>query len=207
MEPKVVVKNLYKIFGNNPNSALELLKKGEDKDTIFDKTGQTVGVCDAGFEIYKGEIFVIMGLSGSGKSTLVRLLNRLIEPTSGQVLVDDTDIASMDDEALLNLRRKDMSMVFQSFALMPHMTVLQNTAFGLELAGIAVEEREQRASAALDQVGLKAWADSYPDELSGGMQQRVGLARALANNPSVMLMDEAFSAVNPSIRSELCPTP
>ena len=148
-----------------------------------------------------------MGLSGSGKSTLVRLLNRLIEPTSGQVLVDDTDIASMDDEALLNLRRKDMSMVFQSFALMPHMTVLQNTAFGLELAGIAVEEREQRASAALDQVGLKAWADSYPDELSGGMQQRVGLARALANNPSVMLMDEAFSALDPLIRSELCPTP
>lgn len=203
MTEKVVVKNLYKIFGDEPKQALKLLQERVAKEEIFDRTGQTVGVCDASFAINAGEIFVIMGLSGSGKSTLVRLLNRLIEPTAGQVLVDGRDIASMDDSALLELRRMDMSMVFQSFALMPHMTVGQNAAFGLELAGIDRGEREQRALAALDQVGLRAWADSYPDELSGGMQQRVGLARALANDPSVMLMDEAFSALDPLIRSEM----
>jgi glycine betaine/proline transport system ATP-binding protein len=203
MTEKVVVKNLYKIFGEHPKQALELLQQGVDKEEIFDHTGQTVGVCDASFAINEGEIFVIMGLSGSGKSTLVRLLNRLIEPTAGQVLVDGRDIAAMDDGTLLELRRKDMSMVFQSFALMPHLTVGQNAAFGLDLAGIDRGERERRALEALDQVGLKAWADSYPDELSGGMQQRVGLARALANDPSVMLMDEAFSALDPLIRSEM----
>ncbi|MEJ2308511.1 MAG: glycine betaine/L-proline ABC transporter ATP-binding protein ProV [Gammaproteobacteria bacterium] len=203
MTEKVVIKNLYKIFGDDPKQALKLLQEGVDKDEIFNRTGQTVGVCDASFAINEGEIFVIMGLSGSGKSTLVRLLNRLIDPTSGQVLVDGKDIASMSDAELLEMRRKDMSMVFQSFALMPHMTVGQNTAFGLELGGVPKAEREARALAALDQVGLKAWADSYPDELSGGMQQRVGLARALANDPSVMLMDEAFSALDPLIRSEM----
>ncbi|NEV61299.1 glycine betaine/L-proline ABC transporter ATP-binding protein ProV [Thiorhodococcus minor] len=203
MNEKVVVKHLYKVFGNEPEKAMHLLEQGVDKDAIFDRTGQTVGVCDANFSIMEGEIFVIMGLSGSGKSTIVRLLNRLIEPTSGQVLVDGRDIAAMDDQALMELRRKDMSMVFQSFALMPHLTVVRNAAFGLELAGIDPAEREERALAALDQVGLKAWAESYPDELSGGMQQRVGLARALANDPSVMLMDEAFSALDPLIRSEM----
>jgi glycine betaine/proline transport system ATP-binding protein len=203
MPEKVVVKNLYKIFGDRPRDALELLREGIDKDDIFNRTGQTVGVCDASFAIYEGEIFVVMGLSGSGKSTLVRLLNRLIEPTAGQVLVDGQDIAAMGNAELLELRRKDMSMVFQSFALMPHLTVLQNAAFGLDLAGVGRVEREQRALTALDQVGLEAWADSYPDELSGGMQQRVGLARALANDPSVMLMDEAFSALDPLIRSEM----
>jgi glycine betaine/proline transport system ATP-binding protein len=203
MTEKVVVKNLYKIFGGNPMQALKLLQQGIDKDEIFDLTGQTVGVCDASFSIDEGEVFVIMGLSGSGKSTLVRLLNRLIEPTSGQVLVDDRDIAAMNDKELLELRRKDMSMVFQSFALMPHMSVSQNASFGLELAGVPHVEQERRALAALDQVGLKARANSYPDELSGGMQQRVGLARALANDPSVMLMDEAFSALDPLIRSEM----
>jgi len=203
MAEKVVVRRLYKIFGEAPRKALELLRQGVDKDEIFDRTGQTVGVCDASFAINAGEIFVIMGLSGSGKSTLVRLLNRLIEPTAGEVLVDGRDIAAMDDEQLLELRRKDMSMVFQSFALMPHLTVVQNAAFGLELAGVDAVERQRRALQALEQVGLKAWADSYPDELSGGMQQRVGLARALANDPSVMLMDEAFSALDPLIRSEM----
>jgi glycine betaine/proline transport system ATP-binding protein len=200
---KLVVRNLYKIFGDEPKKALELLQQGVDKEHIFDRSGQTVGVCDASFAINAGEIFVIMGLSGSGKSTLVRLLNRLIEPTAGQVLVDGRDIAAMNEEELLGLRRKDMSMVFQSFALMPHLTVVQNAAFGLDLAGVDAAERERRALDALDQVGLKAWADSYPDELSGGMQQRVGLARALANDPSVMLMDEAFSALDPLIRSEM----
>lgn len=203
MTAKVLVKHLYKVFGDEPQKAMHLLEQGVDKDQIFDQTGQTVGVCDASFAIDAGEIFVIMGLSGSGKSTLVRLLNRLIEPTAGQVLVDGRDIAAMDDAALRELRRRDMSMVFQSFALMPHLTVGQNAAFGLELAGMTPAEREKRALEALDQVGLKAWADSYPDELSGGMQQRVGLARALANGPSVMLMDEAFSALDPLIRSEM----
>ncbi|MCB1802825.1 MAG: ATP-binding cassette domain-containing protein, partial [Gammaproteobacteria bacterium] len=203
MMEKVVVKNLYKVFGDEPDAAMAMLEQGVDKQDIFDRTGQTVGVCDASFSINAGEIFVIMGLSGSGKSTLVRLLNRLIEPTAGQVLVDGRDIAAMNDDELLQLRRKDMSMVFQSFALMPHLTVLQNTAFGLELGGMPAAEREARALQALDQVGLSAWGDSYPDALSGGMQQRVGLARALANDPSVMLMDEAFSALDPLIRSEM----
>jgi glycine betaine/proline transport system ATP-binding protein len=203
MAEKVVVKHLYKIFGDEPHKALSLLEQGVDKNDIFDRTGQTVGVCDASLSINEGEIFVIMGLSGSGKSTMVRLLNRLIEPTAGQVLVDGRDIAAMSNEELLELRRRDMSMVFQSFALMPHMTVLANTAFGLDLAGEPKGVQEERAMAALDQVGLKAWAHSYPDELSGGMQQRVGLARALANDPSVMLMDEAFSALDPLIRSEM----
>ncbi|NEX15220.1 MAG: proline/glycine betaine ABC transporter ATP-binding protein ProV [Halochromatium sp.] len=203
MKEKVVVEHLYKVFGDHPDEALRLLHEGVDKGAIFEQTGQTVGVCDAGFSIYEGEIFVVMGLSGSGKSTMVRLLNRLIEPSAGKVLVDGRDIAAMNDAELLDLRRRDMSMVFQSFALMPHLTVGANAAFGLELAGVSRAEREERALAALDQVGLKAWAESYPDELSGGMQQRVGLARALANNPSVMLMDEAFSALDPLIRSEM----
>ncbi|UKV16359.1 glycine betaine/L-proline ABC transporter ATP-binding protein ProV [Thalassospiraceae bacterium SW-3-3] len=203
MTDKIVVKDLYKVFGDRPDQAMQMINNGIDKAEIFDKTGQTVGVCGASFTVREGEIFVVMGLSGSGKSTLVRLLNRLIEPTSGQVLYDGTDIAAMSDEELRELRRRDMSMVFQSFALMPHMSVVDNAAFGLELAGVAEEERHQRALNALDQVGLKAQANSYPDELSGGMQQRVGLARALANDPSVMLMDEAFSALDPLIRTEM----
>jgi glycine betaine/proline transport system ATP-binding protein len=203
MQHKVVVRHLYKVFGEHPEAALRLLEQGVDKDEIFARTGQTVGVCDASFSIDKGEIFVIMGLSGSGKSTLVRLLNRLIEPSAGQVIVDGRDIAALNDAELIQLRRRDMSMVFQSFALMPHLSVGRNAAFGLELAGVPQAEREARALAALDQVGLKSWAASWPDELSGGMQQRVGLARALANDPSVMLMDEAFSALDPLIRSEM----
>ncbi|WP_341363928.1 glycine betaine/L-proline ABC transporter ATP-binding protein ProV [Thalassospira sp. SN3W] len=203
MTDKIVVKDLYKVFGDRPDQAMQMINDGIDKAEIFDKTGQTVGVCGASFTVRQGEIFVVMGLSGSGKSTLVRLLNRLIEPTLGQVLYDGTDIAAMNDEELRELRRRDMSMVFQSFALMPHMSVVENAAFGLELAGVAENERHERALNALDQVGLKAQANSYPDELSGGMQQRVGLARALANDPSVMLMDEAFSALDPLIRTEM----
>ncbi|WP_028303229.1 glycine betaine/L-proline ABC transporter ATP-binding protein ProV [Oceanospirillum maris] len=203
MSVKLEIKNLYKIFGENPAKALSLLDQGINKDEIFSQTGQTVGVKDASLSINEGEIFVIMGLSGSGKSTLVRLLNRLIEPTRGHVLIDGEDIAAMNDEQLRQVRRKKISMVFQSFALMPHMSVLDNTAFGLELAGESVEARHAKALDALDQVGLAAHAESYPDELSGGMQQRVGLARALANNPDVMLMDEAFSALDPLIRTEM----
>ena len=203
MTEKLVVKNLFKIFGSRPDAAMKLLAKGEDKDSIFAKTGQTAGVVDANFAVEAGEIFVIMGLSGSGKSTLVRLLNRLIEPTAGEILIDGRDIAKMTSEELLDLRRRDMSMVFQSFALMPHLSVVQNAAFGLEIAGVGAEDRRERAMEALDQVGLHAYANSYPSELSGGMQQRVGLARALANDPTIMLMDEAFSALDPLIRSEM----
>ena len=202
-EVKIAVKNLFKIFGPSPKKALSLLEQGLDKEAIFEKTGTTVGVQDASFAIQTGEIFVIMGLSGSGKSTMVRMLNRLIEPTAGQVMIDGEDIVSMNPEQLVALRRKKMSMVFQSFALMPHLTVLQNAAFGLEMDGVDKPTREARALRALEQVGLDAWAASMPNELSGGMQQRVGLARGLAVDPDILLMDEAFSALDPLIRTEM----
>jgi len=200
---KLVVRDLTKIFGERPQEALQLLRDGLSKDVIFQRTQQTVGVDHASFEINEGEVFVIMGLSGSGKSTLVRLLNRLIEPTAGEVLIEGEDIAQMSEQQLIELRRRDMSMVFQSFALLPHLRVLDNVAFGLELAGVGKQQRQDRAMAALEQVGLAANAQSFPDELSGGMQQRVGLARALANDPGIMLMDEAFSALDPLIRGEM----
>lgn len=203
MNAKVEIKHLYKVFGDNPEKAMKLLRQGVDKADILERTGQTVGVFDASMDIREGEIFVIMGLSGSGKSTLVRMLNRLIDPTAGEVLIDGVDIAKMSDEELRNLRRRKMGMVFQSFALMPHLNVVQNTAFGLELGGIDRKEREQRAMVALEQVGLRPYAQSFPDELSGGMQQRVGLARALAGDPDILLMDEAFSALDPLIRTEM----
>ncbi len=180
-----------------------MLNDGQSKKEIFNKTKMTIGVQDVSFKIYEGEIFVIMGLSGSGKSTLVRLLNRLIEPTSGQILIDDIDITNFNDKELLDIRRKKISMVFQSFALMPHMNIIDNTSFGLEISGISKEQRYEKSKAALEQVGLKGYEEAYPDELSGGMQQRVGLARALANNPDIMLMDEAFSALDPLIRTEM----
>jgi len=202
-ESKISIRNLYKIFGPHPKRARELLAQGLDKEAIFEKTETTIGVQDASFEIYAGEIFVIMGLSGSGKSTMVRMLNRLIEPSSGQVFIDDEDIISMNNDQLVKMRRKKMSMVFQSFALMPHLTVLQNAAFGLEMDGIDKATREARAMDALEQVGLDAWAASMPKELSGGMQQRVGLARGLAVDPDILLMDEAFSALDPLIRTEM----
>jgi len=203
MSEKLVVEGLYKIFGDAPDEAMALLRQGVGKDEILKRTGQTVGVMDASFSVNEGEVFVVMGLSGSGKSTLVRLLNRLIEPTAGAIRVDGRDIATLSPADLRELRRRDMAMVFQSFALMPHMTVRDNAAFGLDLAGMGRAERLERADRALAQVGLAAWGKSYPGELSGGMQQRVGLARALANDPSVMLMDEAFSALDPLIRAEM----
>ena len=203
MKERLVVKNLYKVFGDRPDEAMRLVRAGVDKAEIFARTGQTLGVNDASFTVYEGEIFVVMGLSGSGKSTLVRLLNRLTAPTAGQVIFDGVDIASMSEKELRDLRRRHISMVFQSFALMPHLTVLQNAGFGLELAGESRPVRDKKAQKALDQVGLGPRAHSYPHELSGGMQQRVGLARALANDPSVLLMDEAFSALDPLIRFEM----
>jgi glycine betaine/proline transport system ATP-binding protein len=200
---KVVVKNLYKIFGQSPDLAMQMLKRGLSKDEIFQQTGMVVGVKDANFHVNEGEIFVLMGLSGSGKSTLIRLLNRLVDPTHGQILVGGNDVATMSKQALIELRRKDLAMVFQSFALLPHLSVLRNTAFGLEVAGVDRKTREMRAMEVLDQVGLKSFAQRMPAELSGGMQQRVGLARALAVDPSLMLMDEAFSALDPLKRTEM----
>ena len=203
MAKQIIIDRVFKVFGDSPEAALALVQQGVSKQDILAQTGNSIGVFDATFTIEAGEIFVVMGLSGSGKSTLVRMLNRLIEPTAGRILVDGDDINTLSDRQLRALRRKDISMVFQSFALMPHMTVLDNTAFGLELAGVNRAERQQQATLALEQVGLAGWAESYPDELSGGMQQRVGLARALASDPSILLMDEAFSALDPIIRTEM----
>ena len=203
MTVKLEVKSLYKIFGEQPEKVFKLLEKGHDRASILKKTGQTLGVHGVDLAIHEGEIFVVMGLSGSGKSTLVRLFNRLIEPTRGQVLIDGEDIAAISDSELRQVRRKKISMVFQSFALMPHLSVLENAAFGLELAGVPLLERQESARQALNQVGLGQWVDSFPDALSGGMKQRVGLARALANDPDILLMDEAFSALDPLIRTEM----
>ena len=200
---KVVVEGLTKIFGNNPKGALAMLAGGASKDKVFAQTGHVVGVHDVSFDVQEGEIFVLMGLSGSGKSTLIRLVNRLVEPSAGRIYVDGRDIAVVPKSELLDLRRRDMSMVFQSFALMPQRTVLANAAFGLEVGGMRKKERERRALDVLEQVGLASFAHKLPHELSGGMQQRVGLARALAVNPSLMIMDEAFSALDPLKRKEM----
>ncbi|MBY5034364.1 glycine betaine/L-proline ABC transporter ATP-binding protein [Streptococcus gallolyticus] len=203
MKTILEVNHLTKVFGKKQKAALELVKQGKSKEEILKKTGATVGVYDANFDIKEGEIFVIMGLSGSGKSTLVRMLNRLIEPSSGQILLGDKDISKLNDSDLREIRRHDINMVFQSFALFPHRTILENTEFGLELRGVDKEERRQIAERALDNSGLLAFKDQYPNQLSGGMQQRVGLARALANSPKILLMDEAFSALDPLIRREM----
>ena len=201
---RVKVENLYKIFGSgNLDEAYELVNQGKGKDEIFEETGLTIGVKGASFEVQGNEIFVVMGLSGSGKSTLVRMLNRLINPTSGTVLIEGNDISNLNKDDLVKLRRDYMSMVFQSFALLPHLTVAENAALGLSMAGKSPEDQEKRAMEVLEMVGLKANANSYPGELSGGMQQRVGLARGLATDPDIMLMDEAFSALDPLIRSQM----
>ena len=200
---QIEIKNLFKIFGPNPAAGLDMVRAGQTKEEIHEQTGLTVGVQDASFTVNTGEIFVVMGLSGSGKSTLVRMLNRLIEPTAGDVIVDGDNVMEMDKEQLVAFRRNKTSMVFQSFALMPHQTVLNNVAFGLELAGVDKTQRYERSMDALKQVGLEGWEKSYPRELSGGMQQRVGLARGLAVDPDIMLMDEAFSALDPLIRTEM----
>ncbi|MFK4566145.1 glycine betaine/L-proline ABC transporter ATP-binding protein [Enterococcus sp. UD-01] len=201
--PKVKVSHLTKIFGKKSKQALDMIRENKSKTEILQKTGATVGVYDVNFEVEEGEIFVIMGLSGSGKSTLIRLLNRLIEPTSGNIYIDDQEIAKLDKERLREVRRKKMSMVFQNFGLFPHRTILENTEYGLEVRGIPKEERKAKAEQALDNSSLLAFKDQYPNQLSGGMQQRVGLARALANNPEILLMDEAFSALDPLIRREM----
>lgn len=200
---KIVIEHLYKIFGHEPNKAISLLQQGLGKEEILKRTGHTVAINDVSIAIEEGEIFVIMGLSGSGKSTLVRCVNRLVEPTKGKIMIDGEDVLAMVPRELRELRRKKIGMVFQKFGLFPHRTVMGNVEYGLEIQGIPAAERKEKAAQALDIVGLLNWAGSYPASLSGGMQQRVGLARALANDPDILLMDEAFSALDPLIRKEM----
>ncbi len=200
---KIKVSGLTKVYGPNRNEALKMLEKGSSKDEILKKTGATIGVNNAEFEVNEGELFVIMGLSGSGKSTLIRMVNRLIEPTTGEIFIDGEDIIKMDRKEILDVRRHKISMVFQHFALMPHRNILNNIAYGLEIQGMNKVEREEKARIALENVGLLGYENSMPSELSGGMQQRVGLARALANESEILLMDEAFSALDPLIRKEM----
>ncbi|WP_255132642.1 quaternary amine ABC transporter ATP-binding protein [Gracilimonas sediminicola] len=199
----ITVKNLFKIFGKNPEKAFPLIEEGKSKDEILNETGNTIGINNASFEVKEKEMFVIMGLSGSGKSTVLRCLNRLIEPTKGQVLIGDEDITEVDKDRLLEMRRKKMSMVFQNFGLFPHRTVSENVQYGLEISGMDKDQRKKKAYEAIEKVGLKGYEEQKPDELSGGMQQRVGLARALANDPEILLMDEAFSALDPLIRADM----
>ncbi|AXI08711.1 glycine betaine/L-proline ABC transporter ATP-binding protein [Oceanobacillus zhaokaii] len=199
----IEVKNLTKVFGKNTKQALQLLDKGLTKEAILKETGNSVGVNRASFSVEAGEIFVIMGLSGSGKSTLIRLINRLIEPTEGNILIDGEDLSKMDKKALRKARREKMSMVFQQFALFPQRTILENAEYGLEIQGVSKEERQKKAKEALELVGLGGYLNQKPGQLSGGMQQRVGLARALANDPKILLMDEAFSALDPLIRKDM----
>ncbi|MDN6178030.1 MAG: glycine betaine/L-proline ABC transporter ATP-binding protein [Micrococcaceae bacterium] len=200
-QPALRVSNAYKVFGRRGNEAVKLLKNGKTRQEVASLG--TAAVIDASFDVKPGEIFVVMGLSGSGKSTLIRMLNGLWPMTSGSVVVGDTDIAKVSAKKLRQVRQKHISMVFQHFALLPHRTVMQNAAYALEIQGISKQERTTRAQKILDVVGLKGWGDKYPSELSGGMQQRVGLARALASETDILLMDEAFSALDPLIRRDM----
>ncbi len=200
---KIRVENIEKIFGDNVEEARKHLENGIPNNQILEKTGCAIGVNDATFEVYEGETLVVMGLSGSGKSTLLRCINRLHEPTAGKVFVNDVEVTALKPDDLRKFRQQNFGMVFQRFALLPHKTVLDNAAFGLELQGMDENARNDRAMRALEQVGLKGWADVFPSQLSGGMQQRVGLARALAVETDILLMDEAFSALDPLIRAEM----
>lgn len=200
---EIEINNLYKVFGRNPKKVIPLLEKGMTKNEIYKKTGNSVGVNNVSFKVNRGEFFVVMGLSGSGKSTLIRCLNRLIDPTSGEILIDGEDILKSNEEKLREIRRKKIAMVFQNFALFPHRTICSNVEYGLEVQGIDTKVRKEKAYKALELVGLKGYEESMPSELSGGMKQRVGLARALATDPEVLLMDEAFSALDPLIRKEM----
>ncbi len=200
---KVSVRNLTKIFGKRPEDALALVDQGKKKQEIFEETQQNVALRSVSFDVYEGELFVLMGLSGCGKSTLLRCINRLIDPTSGAVEIDGVDIVGMSEDELRQLRRTKIGMIFQSFALLPHRNILENVAFGLEIQDIPISEREQKAREAIDLVGLSGYEESFPSGLSGGMQQRVGLARALASDADILLMDEAFSALDPLIRRDM----
>ncbi|MBT9312664.1 quaternary amine ABC transporter ATP-binding protein [Leptothoe kymatousa] len=202
-QPKIKLENLIKIYGQNPQRALKLFQEGGNRDNILEATGNVLGVANVSLSIEEGELFVVMGLSGSGKSTLVRCINRLIEPTSGQILIDGEDVTRVDQERLREIRRTKVSMVFQRFGLLPHKTVLENVEYGLKMCGLPLAERHEKAQHMLDVVGLHQWANYAPSSLSGGMQQRVGLARALATEAPILLMDEAFSALDPLIRREM----
>ena len=200
---KIEINNVYKIFGPNPKKILPMVQDGASKEEVLEKTGHTVGLDNVSLKIDEGETFVCMGLSGSGKSTLIRHINRLIDPTSGVVSVEGTDVMSLDKKKLIDFRRHKMSMVFQRFGLFPHKTVMQNVGYGLEMQGKSEEERDKVAMEKIEAVGLNGFENQFPNQLSGGMQQRVGLARALATNSDIMLMDEAFSALDPLIRSDM----
>ena len=200
---KIEIKNIYKIFGPNPEQVLPMVEEGATKEQVMEETDHTVGLDNISLSIKEGEIFVCMGLSGSGKSTLIRHINRLIDPTSGQVIVDGVDVLSLDDKEILEFRKKTMSMVFQRFGLFPHKTVIENVAYGLEIQEVPEDKRKEIAQGQIDAVGLQGFEHQYPAQLSGGMQQRVGLARALATDPQILLMDEAFSALDPLIRSDM----
>ena len=200
---KIEINNIYKIFGNNPDSVMDMVKNGSTKDEVLEQTGHTVGLDNVSLNIEEGETFVCMGLSGSGKSTLIRHLNRLIDPTAGEILIDGENVMSFNPGQLIDFRRHKMSMVFQRFGLFPHKTVMQNVGYGLEMQGKSEEERDKIAMEKIEAVGLNGFENQFPNQLSGGMQQRVGLARALATNSDIMLMDEAFSALDPLIRSDM----
>ena len=200
---KIEIKNVYKIFGNNPDEVLPMVKGGANKEEVLEKTGHTVGLDNVTLSIEEGETFVCMGLSGSGKSTLIRHLNRLIDPTDGDIIIDGTNIMELDEQQLIDFRKHELSMVFQRFGLFPHKTVIENIGYGLEIQGKTLEDRNKVAMMQVEAVGLQGFEDQYPSQLSGGMQQRVGLARALATNPEILLMDEAFSALDPLIRSDM----
>jgi len=202
-QPKLVIENLIKIYGDNPRAALKMFRESATRDTILKATGNVLGVAEVSFTVNSGELFVVMGLSGSGKSTLVRCINRLINPTSGHVYIDDEDVAHADKKRMREIRRTKVTMVFQSFGLFPHKTVVENVAYGLKIRGLSKTERQEKAINTLEIVGLKEWANYLPSSLSGGMQQRVGLARALATDAEILLMDEAFSALDPLIRREM----
>ena len=199
----IKINNLFKIFGNNPDNALDLVKAGMGKDELLEKSNAVLGLNNINLNINKGEIQVIMGLSGSGKSTLIRHLNRLIEPTSGEIIVNDTSILDLSTKELVQFRQSHMSMVFQKFALFPHKTILQNVGYGLSIQGIAKDIWVEKSIKWINRVGLDGYENYFPGQLSGGMQQRVGLARALATDAEILLMDEAFSALDPLIRSEM----
>jgi glycine betaine/proline transport system ATP-binding protein len=199
----IEIKNIYKIFGPHPQKALTMAQNGENKDDILAKTGHTVGLQNVSLSIDQGETFVVMGLSGSGKSTLIRHLNRLIDPTAGEILFGGENILQMTTTRLNAFRRAKLGMVFQRFGLLPHRSVIENVAYGLKIQKTDKAERLKSARTWIERVGLAGYEDSFPDQLSGGMQQRVGLARALTTNPEVLLMDEAFSALDPLIRSDM----
>jgi len=202
-EPIIRVHGLTKVFGHDPEKALELHRLGRSKKEVHEETNATIALHNVSFEVMRGETFVLMGLSGSGKSTLLRCINRLIDPTEGEIEIDGEDIIGMDPEELRQIRRRKLGMIFQNFALLPQRNILDNVTFGLEIMGVSKAERNQKAEKVLEMVGLGGYGSSMPSELSGGMKQRVGLARALTSDPDILLMDEAFSALDPLIRRDM----